>query len=193
MAKPEPIEEAEIVSRLKESGPNDREVLGQIYENYSRYLLALLRVRLNREDAEEALMDFLIEIPRYLESYDPERGSLRRFLGVLMRRHAMSFANRKMRHMEMLYPTAEALDVAEVRALVDHGEPVEERDLLKHLTEQLSEEDRVLLLARYLEEKSVSEIAHSFDWPVGKVKSRLMRVRQKLRQAIKEGHISLTQ
>lgn len=65
-------------------------------------------------------------------------------------------------------------------------EQAERRRILEAALDRLDPEDRALLLLRETEEKSYEDIASLLDVPLGTVKSRLARAREKLQSLLKD-------
>lgn len=64
------------------------------------------------------------------------------------------------------------------------GEHMGQIDLLRSMLRQLPEEQRMILNLYYLEEMSVSEVAHVLSLPSGTVKSRLFHARNRLKEKL---------
>lgn len=65
-------------------------------------------------------------------------------------------------------------------------EEVDQRALLHRGLDKLEPQDRAILILREMEDRSYEEIADMLEIPVGTVRSRLSRSREKLREVIQE-------
>src|SRR6266568_2427507 len=70
---------------------------------------------------------------------------------------------------------------------VDPQERVAERETVRQALTQLSAEQRRVIALRYGADLTEVDIAQVLGWPVGTVKSRLNRARERLRELLKDG------
>ena len=69
----------------------------------------------------------------------------------------------------------------------DLQEQVAQREEVQQALAQLSTEQRRVIALRYGADLTEVDIAQVFGWPIGTVKSRLNRARERLRELLKEG------
>lgn len=80
-------------------------------------------------------------------------------------------------------PLAVSYDDAELEtASATPVQRVEARDLASRLLSQIAVSDAALLVAQYVHDYTLSEIAACCGWPEGTVKSRISRARARLRR-----------
>ena len=117
------------------------------------------------------------QIWRHPGSYDPTRGSVRAWLGVLMRSRALD--RRRARG------SREALRALAPPAISASEDPARARDrvVVRRALHALPLEQRQVLELTYFEDLSASEIAARMGAPIGTVKSRRAAALQKLRTA----------
>ena len=150
------------------------------YDRLSRYLLV---VTAGNEDAtREALQETLRRVVRHIRVFADE-AAFWSWLTVLAR-SARSDEGRKRRRYRAF------LDRFTQHAAVDRAGANDEREsetleaLLLRSLGGLPIEERSLLESKYFEHRSVQEIAVQLGTTEKAVESRLMRVRQKLKQAV---------
>jgi len=161
--------DAEVVTAVRRG---DREAFRELVDRYHQVVLASARHALgNAELARDVAQETFIEAYRCLDRLrDPER--FRSWLfGIL--RHRCLKARERMGPATLPYEDA-------IREWAMPAPEVEESPVLGCL-DQLSESDRQILVARYLEDLSYEEIARAMRLRVGAVRVRCLRARERLR------------
>ncbi len=106
----------------------------------------------------------------------------RPWLMRILYRHALDVMERQRVYLQPLSPLIlEAPVLASGPYERDPQEQVAERDELSHALVHLNADQRRVIALRYGADLSEAETAHVLGWPVGTVKSRLNRAREKLR------------
>lgn len=148
------------------------------------YRLALRTLR-HQEDAEDATQETLLNMNRYLDTFDPTR-PLEPWLGritynVCLKRLGKASTKRD------LMTEPEALD-RQVSPLVPSPEAVaashEAGALVARAVEQLPAQDRFLIQLRYREGQTDVEVAEATGMNVNTVRTRLFRARKALRKLL---------
>jgi RNA polymerase sigma-70 factor, ECF subfamily len=172
----QPDQENEIIARVKAGHGKDFEHL------VHRYQGALFRIVGNLVDAtlvEDLVQDVFLAAYAQIERFDPRRGPFRAWLYRIARNRALN-ARKKKR--EQLLP--------ETPVIVDDRTPAcdllvkEAFGRLDAALAGLKFQDRVIFVLAELEELSYAEIARVEGLALGTVKSRLARIRIKLRAAL---------
>lgn len=87
------------------------------------------RMRLPRVELDDVRQDLLVDLIARLPAFDPQRGSLGAFAGVVLRNHATRIAAKIRREREMVGPTPVSLDeVLPGRDGAARGELIAEAD-----------------------------------------------------------------
>ncbi|HXF88169.1 MAG TPA: sigma factor [Xanthobacteraceae bacterium] len=87
------------------------------------------RLRLPRAELDDIRQDLLVDLIARLPAFDPQRGSLGAFAGVVLRNHATRIAAKIRREREMVGPTPVSLDEGlPERDGVARGELIAEAD-----------------------------------------------------------------
>lgn len=137
---------------------------------------------LSHADAEDLSQDVLLVTYQHLDGI--EAGSLHAWVRAVARNHHVSWLRRHSR----VVPVSEVPETADVE-----GDPVLSALLSGDATEAhrllslLSPGDRRLLELRYLEDRTVEEVAASLGSSVNTAKVGLFRARKRLRTRIEQG------
>jgi len=168
--------ENEIIARVKAGYTSDFEYLVRCYQG------SLFRIVGNLVDAsmaEDLVQEIFLTAFARIHDFDPQRGPFRAWIYQIARNRALN-ARKKKRE---LLPAEE---------IVVKDERTPSHDLLvkeaySRLDQALSElkfPDRVIFVLAELEGLSYAEIAHIEKLALGTVKSRLARIKIKLRNAL---------
>lgn len=173
--------EDELHSRL--AGKQQR-ALQETMEKYGSYvktvLYNVLRNRCTREDLEELSSDVFYSLWEHAGNIS--RGKMKSWLGAVARNRAKTF----LRSSHISLPMDE--DVLELPDASPENQALE-MDLRRRLLDAvhaMPQTDREIFLRYYYEYQTMEQIAAAMEIPIGTVKSRLSRGRQKLRQIITE-------
>ena len=161
----------------------DRDAFGQLVEQFQRTVYAIALGRLgNTSEALELSQDvFLHAMNQIAQLREPER-----FAGWLRQMTHRMAINRATRRVPPTSIEDEVLD----RVSGQPDNPLDtliERERASHLWEALQSlrpMDREALVAFYIQEQSLLEIADQFDIPLGTVKRRLHTARGRLKAAL---------
>lgn len=165
-------QEADILKQLSD---HPREALVSIIDNYSRLLWSIAEKYLtNPEDIKECVNDTLMEFYQKRDSFDPERGSLPVFLGIIARNQAIS-KYRYLRSRQTFSFSREPEDQ------INEIQELEQRIDLNQLIDSLKPEDARIIRMKYYDDLSIQEIADSLKLPYETVKKRHQRSLHKMR------------
>ncbi len=182
--------EREAIKRCQQG---DREAFRRVLDLHGDHLyrVAVLITR-NASLAEEAVQEALLAAWKKIRSFDagePEmnlRAWLNRILinciGMMQRRKRLPTTN-----VEDAFPLPDTGASPEQMALNS-----ETRTMLQAALRTLSVEHRTVLVLRFFNDLSLTEIAESTGWRMGTVKSRLHRAAVALRDAVAASEGSFT-
>ena len=174
--------DADLFLRLQNGQTN---ILAILYDRHAGLVYGIaLRLLGNTTEAEDLTQDIFLSLIRKCP-YDPQRGSLRTYLGILTRSRALDKLRARIRQQQKLRDRAldeDAMVLANT-PMVDVAQ-LERSHVVQSALEQLSTEEREVLEMAYYRGLSQSEIAKQLNTALGTVKSRSRRGLLKLRQTL---------
>lgn len=170
------VSDEEIIAQVKKG---QREAYRAIVERYKKkaYFLALSWVK-NHEDALDLSQEAFVRAFRKLKKYDGQREFFPWFY-QLLKNLCLDWLRRRRR---------ERCVSLEGVILKDgqHSRRSELSQVLWEAIEQLSLEQREVIILRYFQQYSYQEISELTNMPLGTVMSTLYYAKQKLRRLLKE-------
>jgi RNA polymerase sigma-70 factor (ECF subfamily) len=168
----------------------DSQALARLYDECAGTLLGLARgIIKNDADAEEIILDVFEQVWRTASSFDPARGSVWRWLTLLVRSRSVDRLRViASRHDRDCLPIAGDWDLASHDPLPDRTTIFsQERTLIKSALRTLPDEQRQSVELAYFSGLTHSEIAASLSLPLGTVKTRIRSGMDKLRSFVMQG------
>jgi RNA polymerase sigma-70 factor, ECF subfamily len=181
--------ETELIER---AAHGDQEAFGHLWEiHHAAAMAAALRLCHQRALAEEITQGAFLLAWRGLPRF--QKGNpFRPWLMRILYRHALDVMEKQRTY---LHPISldDALEL-EVQSSSDSHmeqadlqEQVARREEVQQALAQLGSEQRRVIALRYGADLTEVDIAQVLGWPVGTVKSRLNRARERLRELLKDG------
>ena len=174
--------DADLFLQLQNGQTN---ILAILYDRHAGLVYGIaLRLLGNTAEAEDLTQDIFLSLTRNC-SYDPKRGSLRTYLGILTRSRALDKLRARIRQQQKLRDRAldeDAMVLADT-PMVDVAQ-LERSHIVQSALDRLSTKEREVLEMAYYQGLSQSEIAKQLNTALGTVKSRSRRGLLKLRQAL---------
>ena len=169
--------DAVLVARL---AAGDDEALAEVYQRHGPLVFGLAR-RLTGDSstAQDVTQEVFVTLWRQPERFDPERGSLRAYLGVHAQRRAIDAMRRDSRRVDRehrhhrLNPTAP-------HTPSDTAECSELSDVVRDAIKKLPAEQREAVELAYFSGLTHREVASTLGIPEGTAKSRLRLAQTKL-------------
>lgn len=133
----------------------------------------------DRHTVADLVQDVFTAAAQGLRSYDSARGTLVSWLLGIAHRHAALYWRR-----QNTAPPDSGLnpDLLEGPADADHLLVAETGIAVRRLLATLPEDMATILIARYLDERPISDLAVEFGCTVDAVRSRLLRARDRFRE-----------
>ena len=169
---------------LQRIAAGDETALGRLYDQYSSFVYALaLRVAQDRAAAEDITQDVFVHVWTKAQSFDPERGSARAWLGVITHRRAVDrirreTAARAREQRDHHRRAAGPPDVAEAATSMVIGERV------RAALGELPGDQRQAIELAYFGGRTFREVATVLGIPEGTAKSRIRLGMTKLTDAL---------
>ena len=168
--------ESEIIARVKAGYTHEFEYL---VHRYQGHLFRIVGNLVRSAIVEDLVQDVFLTAFAQIQGFDPLRGSFRAWLYRIARNRALN-ARKKKR--ELLSP--------EDPVIPDQRTPAHDllvKEAFSHLDRALDElrfQDRVIFVLAELDGLSYAEIAQIEKLALGTVKSRLARIKNKLRKTL---------
>jgi RNA polymerase sigma-70 factor (ECF subfamily) len=172
--------EREVHRRLVQG---DEQALGEIYDQYASFVNGLAtKVTCHRHAAEEITQDVFVTIWEQPERFDPDRGSLRSWLGTLAHRRSVDWVRREEARRRREDREANAFvpppDIAELATSMVIAERI------RVAVDALPPEQREALLLAYFGGKTYRQVAEVLEIPEGTAKSRLRLALHRIADAL---------
>lgn len=177
---------------LQNIARGDEQALALLYDRYRTILFGLLmRILSNRAEAEDVLQEVFLQVWQRAGNFDETRGKPFTWLVTLTRSRAIDKIRALgSRSRTVEEATREAEDVifdAEENAII-----AQRGEVVRAALNQLSEEQRQVLVLAYFDGFSQSEIAEKLSSPLGTVKTRMRTGLIKLRELLSSQAENLT-
>ncbi|MBV6627962.1 MAG: sigma-70 family RNA polymerase sigma factor [Rivularia sp. (in: Bacteria)] len=176
--------DSELVSLLRASNSQAMDVL---YNRYAGLVYSVaLKILQNNSEAEELTQDVFVSLWQK-DNYQPFRGSLKSFLGLLTRHRAIDKLRKRNtsqkfldRWQSYIYENSESI------LPLDEAQSQEQLFQLRKALSLLPVEQREILVMNFFEGLSRVQIAEKLNLPVGTVKSRVRLAFVKLKKLLLE-------
>lgn len=178
------LSDREVVAQLRQG---DRQALGELYDRYGALVYRVaLRMLGNPEEAADLTQDIFLVFDRR-QTYDPNRGSVSRFLITLTRSRSID----RLRSRQAQWRSVQRLqyrDMAQDPAPqpLESASRAEVAQRVRIALDTLPSAQREVLELAYYQGLSQSEIATAINTPLGTVKTRSRQGLLKLRQTLQD-------
>jgi RNA polymerase sigma-70 factor (ECF subfamily) len=154
----------------------ESEAFREFFRRYRNIIYNFLLFKLkNSQDADDAVQEVFFRIHRFILSYDPGQKAMPWVFGVA-RHVAYDILKRKKRRAE------QALDDTEVAGATNAALAFEARESLLYLLRDLSEDERGLITARFLDNETSEELAQKQGLDPATLRKRVSRLLLKIKQ-----------
>lgn len=174
------MQEKNIIDAIK---AGDEQVMQKIICRYSRLLWSIVGAVLSQvgttEDMEECVADVFIDLWEHPQKYDESRGSLKAWLSVIARNKAIDRYRQKTKIQTI--PLEET-----VLAQMGVEPEMENKEGLQEALAELTEEEREILLRRYVYQQKPKEMAVALGLSVKQIENRLYRIKAKMRKQMEQ-------
>jgi len=167
---------------LKQVLEGNKQAYGHIINKYKNPLYAtILRMTKNPQDAEDLVQEAFIKVYHQLGKYD-NKGSFASWIYRVAVNHCMDEFRKKR------YKTQQ-LEINEEKAVnPNHPEIIflkkEKHRQVERLVASLPEDERLVILLRYANELSYTEISELTGFPLSSVRNKLHRAKKKMREKV---------
>ncbi|WP_394266019.1 RNA polymerase sigma factor [Anaerotignum sp.] len=174
------MQEKKIMDDIK---AGDEQAMQKVICRYSRLLWSIVGAVLSQvgtaEDMEECVADVFIDLWEHPQKYEESRGGLKGWLSVIARNKAIDRYRQKTKIQTI--PLEETV-------LAEMGmEPESEKEEgLRGALAKLTEEEKEILLRRYVYQQKPKEMAVALALSVKQVENRLYRIKAKMRKQMEQ-------
>lgn len=157
----------------------------EIIKDFSNYVYTIIRksyINLPNEDIEEILLDVFFTVWHNQDKLDINK-SMSAYIGGITK-NLIKKKYRNIKKTDNIYEYENQLiDLSNIEMLFVEDE---KRKIMFNQIEKLKKEDKEVFIKYYYEEKSISEIAKIYNMSESRIKSKLFRIRKKLKKHLKE-------
>lgn len=179
--------DAELVTRARQGDRGAFNAL--ILAHQDRVYAIAHRLLGNHEDAMDAAQEAFVKCYRSLSSFDGRSAFYTWLFRIAVNAARSLYRSRRRTQLETAEDFQERAPADERAATpAEASMELERRNILILAIDSLDGDSREIIVLRDLQELSYEEVAAVLDCPLGSVKSRLSRARQKLRQKLESQH-----
>ena len=174
------MQEKNIIDAIK---AGDEQAMQKIICRYSRLLWSIVGAVLSQvgttEDMEECVADVFIDLWEHPQKYDESRGSLKAWLSIIARNKAIDRYRQKTK--------IQTIPLEEIVLAQMGVEPeMENKEGLQEALAELTEEEKEILLRRYVYQQKPKEMAVALGLSVKQIENRLYRIKAKMRKQMEQ-------
>lgn len=177
--------EIELVSEMQTRNTDAFDQLIKEYTSPISYLVYnILNIGTSNEDIEECVSDVFAEAWEKIDRFDPKKGTLRTWLLMLAKYRALTYKRKLSRHsVDYLedYTKDQLADASASMADIDT------QQLIIQIVNSFNDIDRELFVRRYFFDEPISSLMKSMDVSDSAVNNRLLRCRNKIKEALSCG------
>ena len=163
---------------------NDKLEIENIMKDYTNYVIAIIRNSYNNltdEDVEEIILDVFVTLWKNQEKLDINK-NLSSYIGGITR-NLIKKKNRNLKISDNIEDYQEIADLADIELYYCENE---KEKIIRNELEKLKQIDRDIFVLYYYEENSIKEISEILKISQSKVKSKLFRMRKKLKKFLND-------
>lgn len=176
-------EELQMCGEINQRPSLSPDVLRVLYLSHYRHVLQICRKYFRQpEDAEDATAEVFLKLYRVLHQKN-ELVPFRAWISRIAAHHCIDKLRRRK------HERSSSLEEVDVNGLLDHSTPSALSEVLRNEAEgrirralaALPEKHRTVLVLRYYDRMSYSQIAEALDMPLSAIRVRIFRAKRSLR------------
>ena len=163
---------------------NDKLEIENIMKDYTNYVIAIIRNSYNSltdEDVEEIILDVFVTLWKNQEKLDINK-NLSSYIGGITR-NLIKKKNKNLKISDNIEDYQEIADLTDIELYYCENE---KEKIIRNELEKLKQIDRDIFVLYYYEENSIKEISEILKISQSKVKSKLFRMRKKLKKFLND-------
>ncbi|WP_019498849.1 sigma-70 family RNA polymerase sigma factor [Pseudanabaena sp. PCC 6802] len=179
-----PLSDLELFRALKAKHPS---ILEQLYDCYGDLMYSLAwQILRNHQEAEDLLQEVFLNLWQNC-TYNPERGSLKTFLMILVRSRAIDRLRWQKKTLNMLERSGKEVNTGQPGIVsLDEVASDEVAQRVRSALEDLPDKQRIAIEMAYFGGLTQQEISQHLEVSVGTVKSWFRLGFTKLRQSLQD-------
>ena len=173
----------ELLNLVQATARGDQTAFKELYSLTSPNLFSVcLRMLKNKEWAEEVLQEAFVKVWHHASEYHEDRGNVSTWLTSIVRYRALDFLR--------AHKPAQSLDDTPHEPAYHEADPLnwmargDEMNALQLCLEQLSDQQKQLIVMSFIEGLTHSELMERVPSPLGTIKSWIRRGLQSLRRCL---------
>ncbi|WP_068613256.1 sigma-70 family RNA polymerase sigma factor [Paenibacillus tuaregi] len=162
---------------LQQIRNRDEKAIASIIQSYGGLLSAIIRryVHFNQQEYEECLDDVLLAAWQNINSFDPEKNTLKQWIAAIAKYRAIDYQRKMVRNQQQFTHT-------EITDDLYKAEPMSLYQDVDEVLDHLSPVERAVFVKYYLEGVPSREMAEEMKVKETRIHNKLSRGRKKLRQ-----------
>lgn len=169
---------------IEEVRAGNMQAFTKIIDKYKNQLFAtVLRMTKNPEDAQDLVQEAFIKVYEQLNKYD-FKGSFSSWLYRVTINHCLDELRKKRYQVEHITFNEKGIESSEENEPEIVFLKKEKSRQLEKLIASLPEDERMIILLRYANERSYEEISELLHIPLSTVRNKLHRAKKKLRKIV---------
>ena len=164
---------------------NDKLEMEKLIKDYTNYISTIIMnscINLSTEDIEELVLDVFLTVWKNKNKLDINNGMSAYIGGITRNLIKKKFRDKRVNDNILDYEQ-KLIDLTNIDLEISQKE---ENQIVFEELEKMKEEDRNIFIEYYYAEKNIEEISFIFNMSKAKVKSKLFRIRKKLKKRLEE-------
>lgn len=175
------IEDRKIYTYIE----NNNLQMEKIVATYSNYISTIIKnsyIQLSSEDIEEVVLDVFFTLWKNKNKLDINKSMSAYISGIT--KNLIKYKYRQCKVNQNIEEYEEKLiDSSNIEIILLQNE---KQDIIKKELEKIKQEDKEIFIEYYYDDRSIKEISKIFNMTEAKIKSKLFRVRKKIRKVLKK-------
>ena len=165
---------------------HDKLLTEKVIKDYMNYIYTIIMnapVNLSQEDIEEIFIDVILTLWKNQNKLDINK-SMSAYISGITKNLIKYKCRQKNFYLNIDDYEEQLSDLKNIDIAIEENE---REKIISNELETLKEDDRTIFIEYYYSEKSIKEISIIFNMSESKIKSKLFRIRKKIKKALKKG------
>ena len=175
------VKDKKIYNYIKDNSL-DMEIIMQEYTNYIYGAIKNIGIYLNEEDKEEIVLDVFLTLWNNQEKLDVNKNISSYIGGIAKNLIKKKYRNLKLNENILDYEE-KLIDLSNIELSLSRNEKI---IIVLNELKKIKSKDKELFILYYYSNKKIKDICSLYSISESKVKSKLFRIRKRIRKALKE-------